>query len=64
MWTDYSVQTLENIPGFQLTKTELAPDDVWLRFSSSPFYKCVFTEPKGNAEKDFHDVSKANNYSN
>lgn len=36
--TDYSVQPLENIPGFQLTKTMLPPHDIWLGVSFSlPF---------------------------
>lgn len=62
--TDYSVQTSENIPGFQLTKTKPAPDDILLEVSFSLFLKYESCEPNGNAEKGFHNVLKVNNYFN
>ena len=46
---DYSLPALENIPVFQLTKTRLAPDDVWLPLKK----KKPLTEPSGSTEKNF-----------
>lgn len=62
--TDYSVQPLENIPGFQLTKTMLPPHDIWLGVSFSLPLKYKLSGPNGDAETDFHGVLRANHHFN